>query len=102
MADKAYSFYLGVAKASTGTSNTARFNVPAGKENAPVHIRGITTAAVQIEGSLDGVNWAIVLASKTADFIGSVPIFPYMRANVTSWTSGNIHVNIWADQQFGA
>ena len=90
---------LASAAITTGARPSARIDLKPGKENIPVHIRGITTATVAIEGSLDNVNWR-ALRTETADFIGLVPAFPFMRANVTAWTAGTIHVNIFADRTF--
>lgn len=91
---------LASAKVATGAAAGVHVVVPTGKENLPVQIKGITTATVSVDGSLDGTNW-VSLISKTADFVGLVPAMPYMRANVTAYTSGSINVWLFADQQFG-
>ncbi len=66
----------------------------------PYVIRGITTATVLIQGSLDGTNW-VTLKSVTADAAGHIEAFPHMRGNVSVWTSGTIHVGFWADEVYG-
>lgn len=86
-------------KTATATGAAVAIDVPAGKENIPVVIRGITTATVLIEGSLDGTNW-VQLLSKTADFAGVVTAFPFMRGHISAYTSGTIYVDIFADQSF--
>ncbi|MDR3473416.1 MAG: hypothetical protein P4M09_17290 [Devosia sp.] len=91
---------LGTGLVATGAKAGVRVAVPDGKDNVPVHIRGITTATVSIDGSIDGTNW-LSLISKTADFIGTVPAMPYMRVNVTAWTSGSITALLFAAPVFG-
>lgn len=86
---------------ATGAGTSVRIRVPSGKDNVPVVIRGITTATVKVEGSLDGTNW-VELASKSADFAGVVPAFPYLRGNITAWTEGDITVEFYADKAFGS
>lgn len=87
-------------KTATATGTAVHVKVPVGKENVPVVIRGITTATVNVEGSLDGTNW-VQLLSKTADFAGVVPAFPYLRGKITAYTSGTIYADIFADTVFG-
>lgn len=58
-----------------------------------VQVRGITTATVAIEVTVDGTNFVASGLSFTADGIGSVNgYFTAYRANVTAWTSGAITV----------
>jgi hypothetical protein len=98
MANKALSLLAN--RTATATGSTFKIQPPTGQENVPVVIRGITTATVLIEGSLDGTNWG-TLTSKTADFYGTVAAFPFMRARISAYTSGTISVDLWADQRFG-
>lgn len=58
----------------------------------PIVIHGITTATVVIEASFDGTNWVPVTGGTiTADSGITLDVpFPFMRANVTSYTSGTI------------
>lgn len=63
-------------------------------DGAPVTvvISGITTATVNIEGSVDGTNFEAIQA-KTADACVIVdPSTKYIRANVAAYTSGTITV----------
>lgn len=58
-----------------------------------VQVRGITTATVAIEVTVDGTNFIASGLSFTADGIGSVNgYFTAYRANVTAFTSGSIVV----------
>ena len=98
MASKPLSLFA--SKTATFTGTAIKTVVPEGKQEVPVVIRGITTATVSVDGSLDGTNW-VSLISKTADFAGTVPAFPFMRGRVTAYTSGTIFADIWADQRFG-
>jgi hypothetical protein len=97
MADRKLS--LLAAKNSTGAGTAFRIDVPAGKENVPLVIHGTFVGTVSVDGSLDGTVWQS-LTSKTAAFIGVVPAFPYMRGNVTAYTSGAINVDIFGDRAF--
>ena len=63
-------------------------------DGAPVTvvISGITTATVNIEGSVDGTNFEAIQA-KTADACVIVsPSTKYIRANVAAHTTGTITV----------
>lgn len=55
---------------------------------------GITVATVTFEGSLDGTNWSIrgTMSADSIVTLANAP--PYLRANVTAWTSGTITVKI--------
>ena len=88
------------AKAATGAGASFHITVPEGKENVPVAIYGTFVGTVSIDGSIDGTNW-VSLISKTAAFTGVVPALPYLRGNVTAYTSGAINVQVFANQQFG-
>jgi hypothetical protein len=58
--------------------------------------KGITTATVALQASIDGTNYETV-ASMTADGVASVAgPFKMIRANVTAWTSGAITVTALA------
>jgi hypothetical protein len=85
----------------TGAGTAARIRVTKNVEQVLYVIRGITTATVKIQGSLDGTNW-VDLASATADEGGGVTAMPYMRANVTAYTTGTIVAELYADKVFTA
>ena len=58
-------------------------------------ISGITSATVAVQGSVDGSTWSTIATALTAD--GLVTITnppPYIRANVTAYTSGTITVKV--------
>ncbi len=90
---------LASAIVAISTQDDVALHVPSGKQELPVVIRGITTATVHIEGSVDGTNF-VSITSKTADAAFTVPAFPYMRSKVTAWTSGTIYVDLFADRKF--
>lgn len=80
------------ASSSTGVSNHIRTD---GLVPAHIQISGITLGTVAVQGSVDGTTWATVAAALTADGIvtlSSPP--PYIRANITAFTSGSITVKI--------
>lgn len=100
MASKATNLFT--AKAATGAGSSVKVAVPTGVQNIPYVVRGTFVGTVVLEGSVDGTNWvAINGASKTAPSADTVPAFPWMRANVTAYTSGSITVDLWADTRFG-
>lgn len=46
-------------------------------------------ASVNVEGSADGINWAVI-ATLAASNAVAIQLMSYMRANVTSYTSGTV------------
>jgi hypothetical protein len=87
-----YTLLNGVTATGAGTAVTPE-HFRGDHENLNAIIRGITTATVAIEVSLDGTNF-VAITSQTADWAGKVADFPYIRANVTAYTSGTITVQI--------
>lgn len=76
-----------------------------------IHVRGITTATVTFQATVDGTNWFGVsmhnlaatsedasVATATADgaFRMRAEGLLKFRANITSWTSGTIYVTALA------
>jgi len=63
------------------------------------HVQAILagTATVVLQGSLDGTNW-YNMDSFAADEIAEHVLPPYVRGNVTAWTSGAVTLQI---QQYG-
>lgn len=60
-----------------------------------VQIYGTFAATVSIEGSLDAANWSAVAVSVTAPGFVSVPYaLPYLRVNVTAFTSGKVQATL--------
>jgi hypothetical protein len=60
--------------------------------DAPTHfqITGITTATVEIQGSVDGTNFAVI-QSKSANALVTIEKPPkYVRASITSHSSGTV------------
>lgn len=62
-------------------------------QNLPVQIYGTFVGTVQTQVSLDGTNW-FTYASDTAPDAFTIPYFPYVRANVSAYTSGTINAKI--------
>ena len=69
-----------------------------------LQIVGITTATVTFQATIDGTNWVAILfenlnsgttgTSATADglYRATVLGLKYVRANITSWTTGTITI----------
>ena len=53
---------------------------------------GTFVGTVKIEGSVDGTNY-VELASNTANDVDTVAMLPYMRGNVSAYTSGAVEVD---------
>ena len=83
------------AVTATGAGSTVEPLVDADHQidNLPVQVFGTFVGTVAIEVSLDGTTWH-AYASKTAAEAFTVPYFPYVRANVTAYTSGSISAKI--------
>lgn len=72
--------------------------------SATVQVKGITTATITWEGTVDGTNWVAVLATNltagtdattaTADGIYRLTVlgFKQVRARISAYTSGTIAV----------
>jgi hypothetical protein len=78
---------------ATGASQSIRTD---GAVPSHIQVSGITIGTVAVQGSVDGTTWATVATALTADGIvtlASPP--PYIRANVTAFTSGTITVKIF-------
>ena len=88
------------AKAATGAGASFHIDVPLGKDDLPVEIYGTFVGTVSIDGSIDGTNW-VSLLSKTAPFTGTVLAMPYLRGNVTAYTSGAINAQVFGTRKFG-
>lgn len=79
--------------AATGASQGIRTD---GLTPAHVQVSGITIGTVAVQGSVDGTTWATVATALTADGIVTLATpTPYVRANVTAFTSGSITVKIF-------
>lgn len=50
------------------------------------------TATVDIEGSLDNVNWVQLGQLTASGIVSDSDPWEYVRANVTAWTSGTVTV----------
>jgi hypothetical protein len=80
------------AVGATGASGAVQADAG---QPAFLQVSGITTATVDLEGSLDGSNWTTVGTPLTANGIVTVANAPkYLRANVTAWTAGAITAKI--------
>jgi hypothetical protein len=80
------------AVGATGASRAVQADAG---QPAFLQVSGITTATVDLEGSLDGSNWTTVGTALTANGIVTVANAPkYLRANVTAWTAGAITAKI--------
>lgn len=87
-----YTLLNAVTATGAGTAVTPIHN-GSSHENLNVQISGTFVGTVAIEGSLDGTNWT-ALTSQTAPYVGKVFDFPYIRANVTAYTSGSITAKV--------
>lgn len=77
---------------ATGASQGIRTD---GLNPAHVQVSGITVGTVAVQGSVDGSTWATIATALTADGIVTLATpTPYVRANVTAFTSGTITVKI--------
>jgi hypothetical protein len=60
-----------------------------------LQVRGITSATVVLQGSLDGTNWSTLGTALTADGLVTVANAPkYLRANCTVYVTGTITAKI--------
>lgn len=87
-----YTLLNAVTGTGAGTAVTPIHN-GGGHENLNAIIYGTFVGTVAIQGSLDGTNW-VNLTSQTAPWAGKVNDFPYIRGNVSAYTSGSITVKI--------
>ncbi len=72
------------ASLSVGTDST---------KPAFIQVSGLTVGTVAAEGSLDNTNWATLGSALTANGIITITNPPpYIRANVSAYTSGTITV----------
>jgi hypothetical protein len=79
--------------AATGASQSIRTD---GAVPAHIQVSGITIGTVAVQGSVDGTTWATVATALTADGIVTLASpTPYIRTNVTAFTSGSITVKIF-------
>ncbi len=62
-----------------------------------LHVQGITTATVVLQGSLDGTNFATI-ATRLADGVQDVPLPKFIRSNVTAYTAGTINVFVESER----
>lgn len=93
-------FTLANAVTGTGAQTTQNLfsNGDMDRERDKITVEFIVTAgsarSVQVEGSLDGTNWALLGTAVTATgtTIQEVPRVPMIRANVTSNTGSTITV----------
>lgn len=56
------------------------------------------TATVKLQGSLNNVDWVDVGTAVSVSGYQLVDVFPYMRGNVTAWTSGTVTLLLDADR----
>ena len=77
---------------SAATSPVNSVSIIPGDEAAHFQITGITTATVEIQGSVDGTNFAPII-SKSANSLVTVEAPPkYVRASITSHSAGTVVV----------
>ena len=77
---------------SAATSPVNSVAILPGDEAVHFQITGITTATVDIQGSVDGTNFASI-TSKTANSLVTVEKPPkFIRASITSHSSGTVVV----------
>jgi hypothetical protein len=77
---------------SASTSPVNSIAIVPGDEATHFQITGITNATVEVQGSVDGDNFAPIV-SKTANSLVTVEKPPkYVRASITAHTSGTVVV----------
>jgi dihydroorotate dehydrogenase len=80
------------AVTATGASKAVQVDMG---EPAILHVTGITTATVALQGSLDGATYSTIGTALTADGFVTLANAPkYLRANCTAYTSGTITAKI--------
>jgi len=80
--------------AVTATGASTAVQVDPGQP-AILHVTGITTATVALQGSLDGTTYSTVGTALTADGFVTLANAPkYLRANCTAYTSGTITAKV--------
>ena len=80
--------------AVTATGASTAVQVDPGQP-AFLHVTGITTATVALQGSLDGTTYSTVGTALTADGFVTLANAPkYLRANCTAYTSGTITAKV--------
>ena len=80
--------------AVTATGASKAVQVDAGMP-AILHVSGITTATVALQGSLDGTTFSTVGTALTADGFVTLANAPkYLRANCTVYVTGTITAKI--------
>jgi hypothetical protein len=81
----------------TGTGTATAIHIaPLNKYYTPVNsgvVQVVGSGTVTLEGSNDGTNFAAIASGVTAG-VKSVALMPYMRANCTAYTSGNVTTSI--------
>lgn len=72
--------------------------VPTNKINKTMQVTGTFAGTVTFEGSLDGTNWTVLGSLTSPGVINNAEVYPFVSANVTSYTSGNITATVvWGD-----
>jgi len=80
--------------AVTATGASKAVQADAGQP-AIVHVTGITSATVALQGSLDGTTYSTIGTALTADGFVTLANAPkYLRANCTVYVSGTITAKI--------
>ena len=81
---------------ATGTSASVHIP-PLNKFYTPVNtgvVQVTGQGAVQLEGSCDNVNFQSIATSVTSNAPKAVVLMPYMRANCTAYTTGDVVTRI--------
>jgi hypothetical protein len=80
--------------AVTATGASKAIQADAGQP-AILHVTGITSATVALQGSLDGTTYSTIGTALTADGFVTLANAPkYLRANCTVYVSGTITAKI--------
>lgn len=58
----------------------------------PYQIAGTFVGTVDIEVSLNGTDWFALVSTTAFPTAGTIPYFPYVRSNVSAYTSGSVSV----------
>lgn len=88
----AYPLQFHLIEGATAQSNEKYEMQVLGRNLHAIQVKGITTATVLVEATVDGENW-VTLSSVTADGITQYSgLYASIRVSISAYTSGSIDV----------